>query len=151
MKGKIGGRLEAKTTMIGHGSNDAQETRILNRIIRATSEGWEIEADQRHAEIMVNMLNMGNAKEVNTPGESRPWEEEKLSEQQLGESWATEYRAISARANYLAQDRPDIQFAVKEICRAMSSPTEWDKRKIKRLVRYLRGFKIYHYRVRNES
>ena len=88
---------------------------------------------------MIRMLNMQSAKEVNTPGESRPWEEDKLSAQKLGEGWATDYRAISARSNYLAQDRPDIQFAVKEICRAMSNPTEWDKRKIKRLIRYLRG------------
>ena len=41
------------------------------------------------------------------------------------------HRAV-ARANFLALDRLDIQFAVKEICRAMSSPTEWDKRKIKK-------------------
>ena len=29
---------------------------------------------------------------------------------------AAMYRAMTARANYLAQDRSDIQFAVKELC-----------------------------------
>ena len=30
---------------------------------------------------------------------------------------ATTYRALSARANYLAQDRPDVAFSTKELCR----------------------------------
>ena len=46
---------------------------------------------------------------------------------------------MAARANYLAADRMDIQFAVKEICKAMPNPTLGDKRKLKRLARYLRG------------
>ena len=52
---------------------------------------------------------------------------------------ATGYRAIAARANYLGQDRADIQFAVKEICKKMSAPCEGDNSKIKRLARYLKG------------
>ena len=39
---------------------------------------------------------------------------------------ASLYRGMVARANYLAQDRSDIRFAVKELCRAMSSPTSKD-------------------------
>ena len=35
---------------------------------------------------------------------------------------ATEYKAIVARMNYLAADRPDIAFAVKEAAREMSNP-----------------------------
>ena len=34
----------------------------------------------------------------------------------------TRYRALAATANYLAQDRVDIQFAAKEVCRDMSKP-----------------------------
>ena len=50
---------------------------------------------------------------------------------------ATAYRALVARANYLAQDRADIAYAVKELCRNMSSPktSDWDK--LKRFGRYL--------------
>ena len=41
-----------------------------------------------------------------------------------------QFRGLVARANYLAQDRPDIQFA-KEVCRCMSKPTRrcWEKLK----------------------
>ena len=50
---------------------------------------------------------------------------------------ASRYRGLAARANYLALDRPDIQFAVKEIARRMSRPTEADWSLLKRLARYL--------------
>ena len=44
-----------------------------------------------------------------------------------------------ARANYLAQDRSDIQYAVKELSRTMSEPTIGCWEKFKRLGRYLVG------------
>ena len=47
------------------------------------------------------------------------------------------YRALVARANYLSQDRSDIQYAVKELSRGMSQPTLGDWQGLKRLGRYL--------------
>ena len=44
-----------------------------------------------------------------------------------------------ARANYLAQDGSDIQYAVKELSRTMSDPTVGYWEKLKRLGRYLVG------------
>ena len=40
---------------------------------------------------------------------------------------------------YIAFDRPDIQFAVKELCPRMSAPTGRDWTRLKRLGRYLLG------------
>ena len=42
-----------------------------------------------------------------------------------------------ARANNLAQDRPDIQFPTKEVCKCMSKPTRRCWVKLKRIARYL--------------
>ena len=50
---------------------------------------------------------------------------------------ATKYRAIVARANFLAQDRSDIRFAVKELFRNMSNPKQRNISELKRLARYL--------------
>ena len=47
------------------------------------------------------------------------------------------YRALVARANYLAQDRVDIAYSAKELCRKMSKPTAADWESLKRLGRYL--------------
>ena len=52
---------------------------------------------------------------------------------------ATMYRSIAARCNYLASDRPDIQFAVKRCCKAMCHPHRRDLARLKRLGRYLKG------------
>ena len=46
---------------------------------------------------------------------------------------------MAARANYLAADRPDIQYSVKEICRRMAKPVESDWKKLIRLARYIKG------------
>ena len=46
---------------------------------------------------------------------------------------------MAARANYLAADRPDVQYAVKEVCRRMAKPAKSDWQKLVRLARYLKG------------
>ena len=77
-------------------------------------------------------------KSVSTPG-AEIQEDPEVDHIELSESEAREYRALAARANYLALDRVDIQYAVKEICRGMASPTNKHLRMIKRLARYLGG------------
>ena len=59
---------EIKTQRLGIGKNLKTEGKVLNRIIRATDKGWEIEADPRHAELVVEQLGLGNEKTVATPG-----------------------------------------------------------------------------------
>ena len=80
-------------------------------------------------------MGLGNSKAVVTPGEDETEEEgEKCDE------WhATKYKSLVARANYVAPDRPDVQYAVKELCRAMSRPTARYWGRLKRLGRYLHG------------
>ena len=60
----------------------------------------------------------------------------------LGED-ATLYRALAARANYLALDRPDLGFSTKELCREFSQPTALSVEKLKRLVRFI----VHHGRL----
>lgn len=52
---------------------------------------------------------------------------------------ATCFRALSARCNYLAQDRPGIALAAKELCKEFSQPTRRSYERLKRLGRYLVG------------
>ena len=55
----------------------------------------------------------------------------------LNDVQSTTCRALAARTNYLAQDRPDVAFAAKELCRSFARPTSQDERALKHLVRYL--------------
>ena len=57
----------------------------------------------------------------------------------MPESEFTRFRALAARANYLAADRIDILYAGKDICRFMAKPTDVAMGALKRLARYLRS------------
>ena len=97
-------------------------------------------SDQRHVEIILEQLELKDAKKVSTPGvEDATTVAEEADEQPLSADLTSLYRAISARVNYVAQDRSDIQYAVKELCRRMSAPTAGDMKKLVRLGRYLVG------------
>ena len=41
---------------------------MLNRVVRLTKDGREVEADLRHAELIVETLGLKDAKAVSTPG-----------------------------------------------------------------------------------
>ena len=60
-------------------------------------------------------------------------------EPRLAPEEARKYRAIAARLNYLAPDRVDIQCAVTEAARSMSSPTAKDWPKLQRIGWHLFG------------
>ena len=60
-------RFEIKTKVIGDLDEEHKEERIFNRIIRRTLKGWEMEADQRHVDNIIDQLNLKNAKSVKTP------------------------------------------------------------------------------------
>ena len=84
---------------------------------------------------------------MTTPGTKEEGTTKPDSDKKLPEEKVSEYRAITARLNYLAADRPDCQFAAKEACRWMAAPTELSLKAVKRLGRYLKGRKrpVYTY------
>ena len=64
------GAYEIKIQQLGRGPKVLTEGKVLNRIIRATPSGWEVEADPRHIELVVEQLGLLNDKSVATPGVS---------------------------------------------------------------------------------
>ena len=66
---------------------------------------------------------------------SEPHEEE--ADRVLTEVEAGWFRGAAARANYLAQDRFDLAFAAKELCRRMAVPRHSDLAALRRLARYV--------------
>ena len=96
------------TSREGHGPKCSAEGQILNRVIRATDNGFELEGDPRHAELVVEQLNLQSGKSVSTPGADDPVDDEEDADQALDPSEASAFRAVAARCNYLASDRPDI-------------------------------------------
>ena len=74
-----------------------------------------------------------------TPAIAKNKNELNVGIEELSPKQTSLHRAMVARANYLAQDRTDIRFAVKELSRWMSKPRVRDLESLKRLARYLIG------------
>ena len=106
------------------------EGQVLKRGVRWTPEGYDFEADLRHAELVIEHLELENSKKVIKPGvdlevNCAAWnaDGDEPEGEELPPAQATRFRAIGARCSYLQPDRPDIQYAVKEVCHQMSRPT----------------------------
>ena len=109
---------------MGLKEGESREERILNRVIRVTEKGWEYEADQRHADLIIQETGASNASPLSHPGGDKKVIEEEEKSEDLQEKEATRFRAVAARANYLSADRPDVQYVVKEVCRRMANPVK---------------------------
>ena len=66
-----------------------------------------------------------------------------IDDEQLGslggkrfEDQQATFNALAARANYLAPDRTDIQYGVRQLAIKVSNPTGGDWNNLKRLGRY---------------
>lgn len=107
---------------------DHKSLAIPNRCVEWRHDGTLYEADPRHAEIIVREMGIANAAPAVTAGvktSALPDEDDPL----LDHGHAHQFRRVIGRGFVLAQDRSDIQFAVKETARGMASPRQshWDK------------------------
>ena len=108
----------------------------MNRVITWCPWGLQYEADPRHVEVLVRELEVQPKEHVVTPGVK--WKVEDIEGAvPLDEEKTARFRALAARANYLAMDRMDISFASKECCRRMVRPGDIDWQALRRLARYL--------------
>ena len=121
---QLSDEYEIKTQRVCGREVCTKEGKILNRIVRWTPQGYELEGDPRHAELVFEQLGVQDLPSSSSPGidciEAEAGEEDDV---ELDAVKATLYRGIAARCNYLAVDRPELQFTVKESCREMSKPT----------------------------
>ena len=151
----------AKTrATLGPEAGDDKEVSILNRVVRWCEDCLLYEADPRHVEKLLKEAGLENCKSVTTPGVKESsdvigtawFEESGLTPECAGDELSLVagetdapdlrpldreemrcYRSAVARCNYLAQDRFEIAFTTKELCRAMSKPTQGDAKAIARL------------------
>jgi hypothetical protein len=152
--------FESKHKIMGEAKHLLKEVKILNRDAKWSKKGISLEADAKHVKTLLKEMKMEDAKAVKTPAvrpegaegsrdragdeddeaeidESEvPHKERTDSEVLAGE--ASRFRSWTARLNYLAMDRPDIQFAVKACAKAMASPKTEDFVRLERLLRYLK-------------
>ena len=137
LRTKMEAQYAIKYCEIGPEVGKPSETRILNRIIRWTDSGIEYEADQRHAEAVIDSMGVKDSKSLCTPGIAETGAEAAEAEVELMGSEMTKFRSVCARVNFLSQDRPELQFASGAISSSMSKPTESAMKSLKRMARFL--------------
>ena len=132
-------KYEVKAQTMGMKKGMDKEAKVLNRTLRWSDEGISIEADPRHAREIIKHSGVEQCTPLVTPCTK----EDEFTEEEvdLDPALCTKYRAISARINYLSQDRPDLKFPAKELSQGMSRPTTKDWAKMIRVSRYILGRK----------
>ena len=137
LKAELEKCYETKTQVVGPCESGMSEGKVLNRVLRWQPCGWELEADPRHCELVIEQLGLHKSKSLSTPGnvdDDRETEEDKV---ELAGRDVTRFRGLAARINYLALDRSAIQFASKEVCREMCKPTRRSLNRLTHLARDL--------------
>ena len=109
---------------------------ILGRVVEWRKDELWWEADPRHVEKIFQVCGLVSGNPSVVP---RVKLQEEHGDEELAGEDLVRYRSVVATANFIAQDRPDVRFAVKEFCREMARPTCASWRKLKKLARYLKG------------
>ena len=60
-------------------------------------------------------------------------------EQELSKEEHAAYRTMVGKLQWMTYTRPDIGFAPKEVASAFTQPTRADQKKLKHLLRYIKG------------
>ena len=137
-KSELEKAYEIQTQHIGYAKGRPREGKVLNRILRCTEGGFEIEADPRHAELVMEQMQVEAEKSVSTPGVSGAEEDDLEADEKSQGELIRSYRGLAARCNYLGPDRPDALFAIKEGCREMAKPTTGSWRRLMRIAKYFK-------------
>ena len=128
---KVRGRL-------GPDTEDLKEIDILGRVLRYENWGISWRADPRHRKMILEYYGFGSdTKGLSKTGDKDDDKSEEELDGEMTVQEATVFRGVAARANYMAADWPQIQFATKEVCRDMARPTWKSHAKMKKLARYL--------------
>ena len=126
--------------MLGPDDCDSKEVSILGRLVRWTIDGIEYKADPKHRNMIMEYFGLNEqSKPLPCNGEKEWRTEEAWEEEELLNEEATVFRGLTARANFLSLDCPDLQFPVKEMSREMANPKQGSWKRLKKIARYLLG------------
>ena len=128
--------FESTATILGPERHLAKRATYLNRVIKWTEHGITYEHDPAHVQRILEECGMKDCSSVKTPGVKVDCVNDTG---EVGLESKTHLRRIIALLNYIAQDRGDIQFAVKECARQLANPSRKTDGLVKRLARYLKG------------
>lgn len=108
---------------------------FLGISVRKTSQGLHL-SQEKYVYDILQRANMANCNSARTPVDTNP----KLHSD-AGDSVrdATLYRSLAGALQYLTFTRPDISYAVQQVCLHMHDPRLQHLNALKRIIRYVKG------------
>ena len=115
------------------------ETKFLGSLLIKTERGFLVKPLAKLFDsLLLSCAGLEKCNPVHSPGvrsESRLPDEKPL----LDSAEHSLYRTIVGKLMFIAAERPDIQFCVKECARGVQSPSSRDMQRAMRICRYLMG------------
>ena len=110
---------------------------LLGRNLTRTTMGFEIRVGEALLDSIFEKMGLNDKSKIQqlpgNPGDRcRPCEDSLLSAEQH-----KQYRTVVGKLLFLANERPDMQYIVKELSRSVKGPTVHDEARLKRACRYL--------------
>ena len=115
---------------------------FLGRTITRREDSVEISMSTSYVDKMLDEMDMKTCSPSNTPG-TDALRKKMESEELLSEHDHKRYRRVVGQLLWLSSIRPDIQYSVKELSRGLTAPTSDHAAKLRTLLRYLSGTKLY--------
>ena len=125
--------------IMGDGANDTKEIVILGRVVRWKEWGIEYEADPKHRTMIMDHFGFEEGSRALSCNGDKKEAEEEWELEELDKPEAKIFRGMAARMNFLSQDCPDLQYAIKPGSRDMATPKRGSWTGMKKVARYLAG------------
>ena len=119
-----------------------QTIQFLGRDIHNNGDFFEVSLKPEYITTLLKETKMEASNPPSTPG-TATLKQSTNDDAPLDAQEHADYRRAVGKLQWLTYTRPDISFATKELARDLQQPTQQSLRKVKHLLRYLRGTQHY--------
>ena len=127
-------------------NKSGESIKFLGRTLtRSSSNVIEISMDPSYFEADFAKVNVANSKPTSTTGSSKAMKDSHVDI--LSKSDHVLFRSIVGRLQWIVPVRPDLAYAVKELARCLSAPTNVDLSALRYVLRFIKGSMKWVFRL----
>ena len=120
---------------------------FLGRNISHRGDHINISLNNNYVDIILEESGMTTCNPAPSPGVSH-MKGTAEDEAPLDHEQRKRYRRLVGKIQWLVYTRPDISYGAKELARALQAPTQFDNKKLKHMIRYLKGTMYMRHNLR---